>query len=63
MAVFMLFDCSLSLGATMRQKERRDGIPAANVVEAFFDSYYTDQKLAKIYTEIRFIDNGGYLDH
>ena len=63
MAVFMLFDCSLSLGATMRQKERRDGIPAANVVEAFFDSYYTDQKLAEIYTEIRFIDNGEYLDH
>ena len=54
--VFMLFDCILSLGATVRQKDRRNGIPAANAVEHFFDSYYTDQKLAKIYTEIRIVN-------
>ena len=54
--IFMVFDCSLSLGATLRQKDRRNGIPAANAIEYFFDSYYTDQKLAKIYTEVRIVN-------
>jgi len=53
--VFMLFDCTLSLGASLRQKERRDGIPATNVIESFLDSYYTDQKLSEIYTEIKIV--------
>ena len=57
--IFMVFDCSLSLGATLRQKERREGIEAAGAVDNFFDSYYTDEKLAKIYTEIRIIDSKG----
>ena len=61
--VFMLFDCGLSLGATVRQKERRDGIPATNAIEKFYDSYYTDEKLAKIYTEIRIVDSNGNVVH
>jgi len=54
--VFMIFDCSLSLGALLRQKERREGIPATNTVEYFLDSYYTDQKLSEIYTEIKIVN-------
>jgi len=54
--VFMLFDCGLSLGASLRQKERREGIPATNAIESFFDSYYTDQKLSEIYTEVKIVN-------
>lgn len=56
---FMIFDCSLSFGATLRQKDRRNGIPAANSIDKFYDSYYTDEKLAKIYTETCVVDKSG----
>jgi len=61
--VFILLDCLLSLGATVRQKERRNGILASNAIESFYDAYYTDEKLSKIYTEIKIVDSNGNVVH
>ena len=46
---FMCFNCIISVGACMRQKERADGLKASNGVEAFLDKHYPDERLDKIY--------------
>lgn len=56
---FMVFDCLFSFGATLRQKDRRYGIPAVTSIDKFYDSYYTDEKLAQIYTEVSVVNTNG----
>lgn len=48
-SVMLFFDCSISLAATYRQKERRDNIEPSNAVEVFLDKHYPDEYLDKIY--------------
>lgn len=55
LAVFLLFDCLFSVRVSLRQTERRLGISPRSTLDVWVDSYYTDEKLAEIYTEIRVI--------
>lgn len=49
LGMFLLFDITMSLGATLRQAQRREGDPADNVVEQFFDKEFPDERLKQIY--------------
>lgn len=57
LAVFLLFDCLFSVKVSLRQTERRLGLPPRSTLDVWIDGYYTDEKLSKIYTEIRVIPN------
>lgn len=52
---FLVIDCIFSFLVSLRQTERRNGIEASNAWEEWIDDYYTDEKLAEIYTEIRIV--------
>lgn len=56
LAVFLLLDCLFSVKVSLRQMERRMGIPPLCTLDIWVDSYYTDEKLAEIYTEIRVVN-------
>lgn len=58
LAVFLLLDCLFSVKVSLRQQERRLGLPARSTLDMWVDGYYTDEKLAKIYTEIRVVPTG-----
>jgi len=47
--VFMVFNMSVSALAVMRQTQRRDSIPANNVVDKVMDQYFTDHFLKWVY--------------
>ena len=53
---FLIIDSVFSIVVSLRQTERRNGITANGVFEEWIDEYYTDDKLAEIYTEIRVVD-------
>lgn len=55
LCTFLLVDCVFSIYVSFRQNERRHDIPPSNAVEEWIDSYYTDEKLASIYSEIRVV--------
>lgn len=55
LVVFMIFDMLLSAGAVYRQSERVNNIPATNVIQEFFDEYYNDEVLAKIYPGMQYV--------
>ena len=46
---FMIFDCTISILACLRQTERRKNIIPRNQIEEFLDKYYPDEMLNKIY--------------
>lgn len=48
--VFFIFDLSLSSAALYRQMERREGVPANNIVREFLDEHFDDERLDSIYT-------------
>lgn len=47
--LFLIFDCTISTIACLRQKERANGIKAGNRLEIFLDKKYPDQKLNAIF--------------
>ena len=49
LTAFILLNMLVSALAVARQEERREGLPAANIVEIFLDEHYTDERLAEIY--------------
>lgn len=49
LALFMAFNCTISISACLRQKERASGIKASNGVAMFLDKHYPDERLNKIY--------------
>lgn len=58
LAVFMCFNMAVSAAAVARQAQRLEGVPAANAVTRFLDRHYTDERLKKVYPNMRFIANG-----
>lgn len=57
--LFLLFlaDCAVSGAACIRQRLRREGRRAVLAVERFLDKHYPDERLAKIFTEIRVVSD------
>ncbi len=49
LALFVCFDILFTSGAVLRREERREGIPANNVIRVFYDEYFHDDILKKIY--------------
>ncbi|MBR2840621.1 MAG: putative ABC transporter permease [Bacilli bacterium] len=49
LALFMAFNCVISVSACLRQKEREKGIKATNEISVFLDRHYPDERLNKIY--------------
>ena len=49
LATFLAFDIAMSLGASLRQAERRAGDPADTGIEEFFDKHFSDERLKKTY--------------
>lgn len=52
---FLILDCVFSLMVSLRQTERRNGLEANGPVEEWIDEMYPDEKLSKIYSEIRVV--------
>ena len=48
-AVFMIFNISISSLAAQRQYERRENIKAENEIDIFLDKYYPDEVLDKVF--------------
>lgn len=53
--ILFLLDCLVSVFACLRQKFRREGREASNRLEIWLDKRYPDEKLEKIFTEIRWV--------
>ncbi len=49
LSIMLLFDCSISLAATYRQKERKENLEPSNHLEVYLDEHYPDEYLNKIY--------------
>ena len=47
--VIVSFDIIFTSGAVLRQTARREGKPAQNAIEEFYDNTYTDELLKKFY--------------
>ncbi len=48
-AIFMLFNIIVSSMAAIRQEERKNEIAASSNIDIFFDKYYSDEIMDKIY--------------
>ncbi len=53
LVIFMIIDISVSVAALFRQKERALGVVPHSKVDLFFDEYYPDERLDKIYENMR----------
>ena len=53
-SVFLAADMAVSACAVLRWKNRQDGAPAGNKIEALLDTYYGDEKMGKIYSNLKF---------
>ena len=49
LAIFMVCDMAVSAAALVRYQERREQIPAANVIQEVMDTYYGDAVMERIY--------------
>ena len=47
--VFMVFDITISIGACLRQTMRLDGQKPITIIGEFFDRYYPDEVINKVY--------------
>lgn len=54
--IFMIYNCFISLAATIRQKNRRRGIAARGKFENWLDNKYTDEYLKKVYANSIVVD-------
>lgn len=54
--IFMIYNCFISLVATVRQKDRRNGVEARNRFEVWIDNKYTDDYLKKVYANAVFVE-------
>lgn len=52
---FFVFDCGISGAACLQQRNRREGNIIKNRFTEFLDEHYPDERLEKIFTEIRII--------
>lgn len=56
LVVFMIFNMMVSSLAVNRQKERRQGIPASDIVDQIMDQQFPDERLKKIYPNMIVVD-------
>lgn len=56
MMSFLIFDMSISIVAVHRQKERRLGNVASNVIEKTLDKWYPDEYLNSIFTKVKVVE-------
>ena len=54
-SLFTIFDCSISVIATVRQSERRNNIQPKNSIDVFLDKYYPDEYLNKIFNNAKVV--------
>ena len=54
-SVLMAIDILLSVGAVYRRSERVNQIPATNVVQEFFDTYFPDSYLDFIFPHMEYV--------
>ena len=52
LVVFVSFDIIFSSSAVLRQRERRNGIPADSAIDRFYDSHFDDETLKFFYNNI-----------
>ena len=52
LVVYVSFDIIFSSGAVLRQRERRNGIPADSAIDRFYDSHFDDETLKFFYNNI-----------
>lgn len=52
LVVYVSFDIIFSSGAVLRQRERRNGIPADSEIDRFYDSHFDDETLKFFYNNI-----------
>ena len=57
MGVFMLFDCTISILACLRQEARRKNVKPNNKIDELLDKYYPDEYLNNIYYNAVVVDN------
>lgn len=54
--IFMVYNCFISIVASYRQKLRRKGIKPKNKYEIWLDKKYNDERLVKVYANIKVIE-------
>ena len=52
--VFMCLNMFVSWTAIIRQSLRRDGVPPYTALDRVYDKYYTDERLARAFPNMRF---------
>lgn len=55
--IFMTFNIVITIFSSVRQYERRKNIPPKNSIDEFYDRYFPDEKLDKIYENRTPVDN------
>ncbi len=51
--IFIIFDINITIFSSLRQNERNKNIPPKNAIDTFYDTYYPDEVLNKVYTNRR----------
>ena len=54
---FMVFNTVMTGLTTLRWMERRQGEPAGNAMEAYFDKHYPDKRMESILSNLVFLDS------
>ncbi|MBE5821939.1 MAG: hypothetical protein E7311_05065 [Clostridiales bacterium] len=54
--IFMSYNCFISIAASRRQYERRQGIGPSNSFEIYLDNKYTDEYLKKVFPMSRLVE-------
>lgn len=52
--IFMCLNMFVSWTAIIRQSLRRDGVPSYTILDKVYDKYYTDERLARAFPNMRF---------
>ena len=55
-AVFMVFNITISSMAAIRQKERLENIPAEDGVDRFLDNMYPDEYMDEVFSNKKYVD-------
>ena len=53
-SAFLIADMAVSAVAVLRWKDRQEDIPAAGQIDVLLDTYYGDEKMAQIYSNLTF---------
>lgn len=56
LAVLMAFDMAMTGMSILRWAERRENQAPSNALEAYFDRYYPNERMKKIFTNLEFVD-------